>query len=139
MKKAFTLMEIIFVIVIIGILAGIAIPKLGGTVEQAGIVKIKSEIQAVRSGIHSKMSTSILADSASCPALEGSDNGKLFDNVTDGIPPSDTSGVVWVKNDDTNYTVSYNGKSTDFIYNNTISAKCSFKCDSSDDLCKEVQ
>jgi len=35
MKKAFTMIELIFVIVIIGILASVAIPKLAGTANEA--------------------------------------------------------------------------------------------------------
>jgi len=40
MKKAFTMIELIFVIVIIGILAGVAIPKLAATRDDAEISKI---------------------------------------------------------------------------------------------------
>ena len=37
MKKAFTMIELIFVIVILGILAGVAIPRLAATREDAEI------------------------------------------------------------------------------------------------------
>ena len=40
MKKAFTMIELIFVIVLIGILAAVAIPKLSATRDDASVVKI---------------------------------------------------------------------------------------------------
>ena len=60
MQKAFTMMELIFVIVIIGILSAIALPKLGGTVNQAHIAKGKSTLAAVRSAISTERQKRIL-------------------------------------------------------------------------------
>ena len=46
-KSGCTLIEIILVVVIIGILAGIAIPRMGGRTEQAQISQAKSNIMAL--------------------------------------------------------------------------------------------
>ncbi|MSN96025.1 prepilin-type N-terminal cleavage/methylation domain-containing protein [Campylobacter sp. FMV-PI01] len=51
MKKAFTMIELIFVIVILGILAGIGIPKLAVTRDDAMIAKLRADIASIRSGI----------------------------------------------------------------------------------------
>jgi len=58
MKKAFTIIELLFVIVVIGILAAIAIPKLTATRDDADIAKyvysIKSSINEISSYIFSQ-------------------------------------------------------------------------------------
>lgn len=51
MKNAFTMVELVFVIVILGILAAIAIPKMAATRTDAEITKGRSDISAIRSAI----------------------------------------------------------------------------------------
>ena len=48
-KKAFTMVELVFVIVVLGILAIIAIPKLMGTRDDARVVKLVGAIQTIQS------------------------------------------------------------------------------------------
>lgn len=51
MKRAFTMIELIFVIVVIGILSGIAIPKFAATRDDAQVSKGRAEVAAIRSAI----------------------------------------------------------------------------------------
>ena len=48
-KKAFTMIELIFVIVIIGVLSAIAIPKFAANRTDAEIAKAKTELASIRS------------------------------------------------------------------------------------------
>ncbi|MBT0880496.1 prepilin-type N-terminal cleavage/methylation domain-containing protein [Campylobacter sp. 2018MI27] len=47
MKKGFTMIELIFVIVILGILAAVAIPKLNATRDDAEIAKLSTNISTI--------------------------------------------------------------------------------------------
>jgi prepilin-type N-terminal cleavage/methylation domain-containing protein len=51
-REAFSLLEIIFAIAIISIIAIIAIPKLGNSLDKTNIIKIKSDILLIRDGLN---------------------------------------------------------------------------------------
>lgn len=83
MKKfssAFTMIELVFVIVVLGILAGIAVPRLAATRDDATIAKMRGDLAAIRSGISLRRSENLMRGNPAWPALEGAD-GALFDNV----------------------------------------------------------
>ena len=50
-KKAFTMIELVFVIVILGILAGVALPKLSVTRDDATMTKMRADLASIRNGI----------------------------------------------------------------------------------------
>lgn len=50
-KSAFTMVELVFVIVILGILAAVAVPKFAATRDDATIAKGRSDVASIRSGI----------------------------------------------------------------------------------------
>ncbi len=59
-KSAFTMLELIFVVVIIGILSAIAIPKFAVTRNDAVIAKAKTTVAAVRNAVASERQKRIL-------------------------------------------------------------------------------
>ena len=59
-RKAFTMIELVFVIVIIGILAWIAVPKLAATRDDATITKAIATLGSVRSSISTERQKRIL-------------------------------------------------------------------------------
>ena len=55
MKKAFTMIELVFVIVVIGILATIAIPKFAATRDDATLTKAKTTVANIRAAMSSEV------------------------------------------------------------------------------------
>jgi general secretion pathway protein G len=80
--KAFTMVELVFVIVILGILAAVAIPRLAASRDDAMLTKGKADISAIRSSIVTKRSQNLLQGNASYPQLTTGAVG-LFNGVLD--------------------------------------------------------
>ena len=59
-RKAFTMIELVFVIVVIGILSAIAIPKFAATRDDAIITKGRTTVAAMRSAIATERQKRIL-------------------------------------------------------------------------------
>lgn len=127
MKKAFTLIELVFVIVILGILATVAIPKLIVTRDDAEIAKAKSQIAAVRSGIQLKRNEMILSGQQGYPtSLE--DGTCCFGGIlsTRIEKRKDDNSYGWDIGTDKTYTIKTNKEKVKFTYN---SGDGSFKCE----------
>lgn len=128
MKKAFTLIELVFVIVILGVLATVAIPKLIVTRDDAEIAKAKSQIAAVRSGIQLKRNENILKGTQGFPKaaeLESGDccfGGILSTRIEER---KDDNSYGWKLTGNT-YSINTNKEKVDFTYS---ASDGSFKCE----------
>ncbi len=59
-KHAFTMIELIFVIVVLGILSAVAIPRLGGVTDDANYAQVLSTVSAIRTGIATEKQRRVL-------------------------------------------------------------------------------
>lgn len=83
-RLGFTMIELIFVIVVLGILAAIAVPRLSATRDDAQIAKGRSDVSAIRAAIVSERQGRLLqGQSAYINQLDDANNNAgetLFDN-----------------------------------------------------------
>lgn len=131
MKTAFTMIEIVFVLVILGILAAVAIPKFSNTSNIATIAKGQADVATIRSSIISeRQSRIILGDNTWISSLTPTgQNTPLFDGNTSndllmyGIVAgsSASSSGKWTRDTvNTNeYSFRVGSTSTVFTYTNT--------------------
>ena len=138
------MLELIFVIVILGILAAIAIPKFAATRVDAQISKGRADISSIRSAIVTeRQSRLIKGDSSWISALSGATT-KFFDgNDTNhtllmyGIAPGTSSGH-W-SGTDPHYGYMVGDTNCTFTYYSTGTKKGKFLLDASQDaLCDKL-
>ena len=85
MKKAFTMIELIFVIVIIGILASVAIPKLAGTAEEAKKSNIKVFMGTLNRTVGPILWASHLGDNGSVKTVTQAEVLDIYTELPDGV------------------------------------------------------
>ncbi len=75
-RAGFTMIELVFVIVVIGILASIAVPKFAATRDDAIIAKARSTVATIRTGMATLRQKNI---------LEGNMTNLSVDNITTDV------------------------------------------------------
>ena len=130
------MLELIFVIVVLGILGAIAIPKFAATRDDATVAKGRSDVASIRSAIINERQTRIIkGDTDWVEKLEPDGATELFSNVL-MYPQKDSqkSGHWHKKDDDGHYTFYINTTECDFTYDNddgtfTLDDNQDSKCD----------
>jgi len=149
-RYAFTMIELVFVIVIIGILTAVAIPKFGAVFQDAYDSKAVETVAAIRSSILNERQRRIMTGGGSSftPILDDATANVSGESLFDGNDTvemlmypiySGTKAGKWMKKtDNSGSVITYrynlrNGKYVDFNY---TKATGKFDCDHSDDTCK---
>ncbi|ATB70088.1 hypothetical protein SJPD1_1983 [Sulfurospirillum diekertiae] len=117
MKLAFTMIELVFVIVILGILGAVAFPKMAPFIEDAKMARGQSNVAAIRSAISNERGKNMLNGVVAFPqilddAAKDTSGESLFDgNATVSILQyplySKASGGFWMKKSDNGATTQY--------------------------------
>lgn len=137
------MIELVFVIVVLGILAAIAIPRLAATRDDAQIAKGRSDVAAIRAAIVSERQGRLLkGESNYISSLDGKTSGVLFDGndsthtlLQYGITAESGKNGHWSKSGN-NYVFKVDNKETSFTYNSTTGV---FACtEATDNKCKEL-
>jgi len=127
-KNAFTMIELVFVIVVLGILAAVAIPKFAATRTDAQISKGRADVASIRSGIISDRQVRLITGDPKF--IEAGNGAGQLDDGAGGVGSGPLFGGVlsypvadsyWknVTRPDVNsstYTFSAGGASTTFTY-----------------------
>ncbi|WP_422235225.1 type II secretion system protein [Sulfuricurvum sp.] len=120
------MIELVFVIVVLGILAAIAIPRLAATRDDAEVAKGRSDVSAIRSAIVSERQGRLLQGDSSFiatldNAAQNTPDQDLFDNnglLMYGIKSANRNGH-WMKVGATSYNYKIMGTDVTFDYNAT--------------------
>ncbi len=119
-KNAFTMIEIVFVIVVLGILAAIAVPRLAATRDDATISKGRADVASIRSAIVTERQSRLIKGDPSWISKANLDGGEgdFFGGVlTYGITASSGNNGWSGTAGSGSYTYSVAGSANTFTYN----------------------
>ncbi len=147
MKTAFTMIELVFIIVVLGILAAVAFPKLGPAVQDAQIAAGRSAISSIRSAIASERQRTMLRGQNQYPQILDDASTAVGQQLFDGNATvqllqypiiSKTGGGGWMKTA-AGYTFNAGGVTVTFTYNtNTGIFTCTRDNSAAGEKCKEL-
>ena len=117
-KSGFTMIELVFVIVVLGILAAIAIPRLAASRDDAQIAKGRSDVASIRSGIITERQARLFRGDSSFISAANMDAGGAFGGVMQYPIVTKAGNGHWqVVTPGTTYTYTILGATNTFTYN----------------------
>ena len=130
-KEAFTLIELIFVIVILGILTAVAIPKLTPVISDAYLAKAQAKVGSIRTGLKNYRSKALLKGvwTGQYPDLNTT---PLFKSLNIPVVEGTGKGQWYYKASTGKYIYNLGDKKITFDYNKSTG---SFDCESPADIC----
>lgn len=152
MKKSFSIIEIIFALVIIGIISSYAINKYFNSLEKANFLKIKSEVTLINNAINQLYSNQTLLgnnsfiierldeasiNSAGETLFNGYNEFVLLDELILSTNEEKRKLGFWIKLSDNIYKVYFSNES--FLEFYLDSENILFSCDKSLSLCKKLE
>ena len=148
-KNAFTMIELVFVIVILGILAAVAVPRLAATRTDAQIAKARTTIASIRPSIATERQSRLIKGKSNFINSLSSSSTTLFDGngtagselLTYGITAADTDGHWSTTNAAApfvNYTYKVGGSDCDFTYSGTVAGRFTLDTGSQGTICDNL-
>ena len=142
-KKAFTMIELVFTIVIIGILAAVAIPRLSATRDDAEIAKARVMVASIRNALAMERQKRILRGNFT--AIETIGSGTNVFDVFDGSTAEVLEYAMASSSNSGRWSISGSGATTKYTFNQNSMTNVDFNitngkfiCDDATDGCKQL-
>lgn len=133
--KSFSLIEVIFVILLITIITSIAFPKLFSTSKESSYLQLKSDLATIHNALLNYKNQSIMKKIPTTLDKLDADNN-LFSNILSHPIPIKEEYPHWSKKNDTTYLYNFSQNSSlEFFYDKN---SLSFLCDTKNTLCQKV-
>ncbi len=134
--KSFSIIEIIFVILILSIVTTLSLPNFFNTLDEAKFDKLRSDIATIQLGLHSYKNMQTMKNQPYNLSTLEDDNQFLFSKILKK-PFVSNENDGWSKIDDTTYQFHFSSdESLEFYYD---SNEMLFDCDIKESLCQKVK
>ena len=115
-RKAFTMIELVFVIVVLGILAAVALPRFASTRDDATISKGRADIASIRSAIATERQSRLITGDSTYITVANMNAGGLFGGILTYPIAASASGNGWSGGAGGVYTYSVSGGTHTLTY-----------------------